>query len=345
MTKRHWSLVALMILLNYLIYTQLFNLLTKNSLPIAAVTPTLEVTFTPTTTLEAPVLVPATPNPESEEDLGPPTATATLVLLSTEQAKAATATVGAAAQKQAPPQPNADTQPATNPTPIPAAANTTPRVTAASSAVNLRLGPGVNYQTSGALLQGQSLVIVGRNASATWWQVQTANGLRWISARVTSTANTGDNVPVVQAPAPPPPPPKPTNPPAPAPVAPPSQPQQQYTIHNIFGQINEAITQIRGEIKDSAGNPVNGIRVRVRSGTFCIVSNPSGPPGRYPNGNYDILLDNRAKPGQWQVAIVNGPGDPEDNQCNDGLRVLSEEVTVPTDNREGVVFIEWRKNF
>jgi hypothetical protein len=122
-------------------------------------------------------------------------------------------------------------------------------------------------------------------------------------------------------------------------------PPHQYTIRNVFGQVNEAITQIRGDIQDPNGQPVNGVRVRVRSGSFCTVSYPSGPAGGYPHGVYDILLDNRAKDGQWQVAVVNGPADGTNTACDPGLGVLSEEVTVPTNTLEGVVFVEWRKNF
>ncbi|MFQ5577800.1 MAG: hypothetical protein ACE5G8_12530, partial [Anaerolineae bacterium] len=68
-------------------------------------------------------------------------------------------------------------------------------------------------------------------------------------------------------------------------------------------------------------------------------------PGGYPPGVYDILLDNHAKDGSWQVAVVNGPATPDDFACNDGLSVLSEEVSVPTNTTEGVVFVEWTKNY
>lgn len=220
----------------------------------------------------------------------------------------------------------------------------TPRVTANASAVNLRLGPGINYDPVGILLAGQSLEIVGRNADASWWQVTTADGLRWIAASVTVATNIHSGIPVIQTP-PTPTSPPPTNTPIPPPPTPTPVPQYQYTIRNVFGQVNEAITQIRGDIRDVNGNPVNGIRVRVRSGSFCTVSYPSGPAGGYPPGGYDVLLDNRAKDGSWQVAIVNGPVNSQDTQCNAGLAVLSEEITVPTNTLEGVTFVEWRKNY
>lgn len=332
MTRRQWSLVLLMILINYLVFSQLFDRIVNREVSFASPTRTPEATFTPTATLDVPVIEFPTATPQgAENELGTPTPTSTLVVYSEEQARAATQTAQAQSNAQQPP------------TATPRPADTSPRVTANNSAVNLRSGPGTNYPRQGALQRGQSLPIIGRNADSSWWQVATANGTRWIAASVTSASNVSDNIPIGAAPPPPQPPTATPVPAAPAPA--PAAPQFQYTIKNIFGQTNEAITQIRGQIKDTGGNPVNGIRVRVRAGSFCTVSYPSGAPGGYPNGNYDILLDNRAKPGDWLVAIVNGPSNFEDTSCNGNLQVLSEEVSVPTNNIEGVVFVEWQKNY
>ena len=227
---------------------------------------------------------------------------------------------------------------------------TTPLVTAVNSPVNLRAGPGTNYDVVGLLPQGESLPIVGRNIDSTWWQVMTSNGLQWISAAVTQATLTESGIRVVAIPATPTsPPPTNTPPPPPATNTPPlptptPAPQFQYSLRNVFGQVNEAITQIRGEVRDRNGNPVNGVRIRVRSGSFCTVSNPSGPQGGYPNGNYDILLDNFAKDGQWLVAIVSGPADPNNHSC-DGTTDLSQEVVVPTSRLEGVSYVDWWKNY
>jgi uncharacterized protein YraI len=339
-------MVIVLILVNYLIFSQLFSRITNRSPRLAAATRTPEATFTPSPTL-VPQLIQsaATPSPT----IGPPTPTATLVNPSEEQATAATATVAAATEAAAVLE-TAQSLSATA-TPTPETVENPPLVTASGTNVNLRTGPGTDYPAIGFLADGDSLPIIGRSADSGWWQVATDSGSLWIAASVTTATNTeGVDIPVVEAPAPPQSnaAPAPANTPVPAAPTvppPPPQPQAQYTIHNIFGQVNEAITQVRGNIRDSGGNPVNGIRVRVRSGSFCTVSYPSGPPGGYPNGNYDVLLDNRAKEGQWQVAIVDGPADTEDNSCNGSLNVLSEEVSVPTNTREGVVFVEWTKNF
>ncbi|MEM7030269.1 MAG: SH3 domain-containing protein [Chloroflexota bacterium] len=217
----------------------------------------------------------------------------------------------------------------------------TPLVTAVDSAVNLRRGPGTQYDIVAVLPQGSSLPVVGRNSDTSWWYVATSEGDLWIAASVTEAKNVGDDIPVVAIP-PTPTAAIPTS--TPLPTATPI-PAFQYTIRNVFGQVNEAITQVRGDIRDINGNPVNGVRVRVRAGSFCTISFPSGPAGGYAAGGYDILLDNRAKDGVWQVSIVNGPANGQDTQCNGGLGTLSEEVSVPTNILEGVVFVEWQKNY
>lgn len=332
MTKRQWSLVVVMILINYLIFSQLFQRIMETNPVVSVATPTAGPTFTPSPVPVqqlVPVAPTATPIPPD------PTATSTPVIMTDEQRQAMFATQ--TAQAAPPTEPPAE-QP--TPTPVPPV-DTRPMVTASESTVNLRTGPGTNYPKDGSLAQGQSLEIVGRNADSSWWQVSTSSGLKWIAAGVTTAANADNTIPVVDAPPPPvtPTPAQPTNTPEPP------KPQYQYTLTNMFGEVNEAITQVRGYIKDTAGNPVNGARVRVRTGGFCTVSVPSGTPGVYPFGNYDILLDVRAKPVDWLVSIVEGPDDPTNFSCDGVKNVLSEEVTAATDTKKGVVYVEWVKNY
>jgi PKD repeat protein len=81
----------------------------------------------------------------------------------------------------------------------------------ATANVNIRKGPGTNYDILGVLLRGQKAEITGRNADATWWQIKFVagpGGVGWVSAAY-ATAESIANVPVVAAP-PPPPPPSPT---------------------------------------------------------------------------------------------------------------------------------------
>jgi PKD repeat protein len=98
------------------------------------------------------------------------------------------------------------------PTPQPPAQGA-PQATVNASGLNVRTGPGTNYDIVGVLLNGQKVEITGRNADATWYQIRFSGspaGVGWVAAAYVTAENVG-NVPVVQAPPPPsPPPPTPT---------------------------------------------------------------------------------------------------------------------------------------
>jgi uncharacterized protein YraI len=96
-----------------------------------------------------------------------------------------------------------------------------PIVTAKNSNVNLRKGPGTNYEIVGTLLKGQSLEIIGRNTDSSWWQISDIKGVAWIAASVVMATNIDDGIPVVETP-PPPIQPTPTNSPSPIPAVAPT---------------------------------------------------------------------------------------------------------------------------
>ncbi len=101
------------------------------------------------------------------------------------------------------------------PTPAPPAEGVA-QLTVTAAALNVRTGPGTDYDIVGVLVSGQKVEITGRNADATWYQIKFAGaegGVGWVSATYVTAENVG-NVPVVEAP-PPPPPPPPTPTPAP----------------------------------------------------------------------------------------------------------------------------------
>jgi len=120
----------------------------------------------------------------------------------------------------------------------------------------------------------------------------------------------------------------------PTPSATPSS--YQYVLAgDPVGEVNAGVTQIRGKIWDAQGNPVNGVRVRVRTagGDYDEISFASGPASGYPDGGYDMLLDSRAKDGNWLVAVCDAEG---------GL--LSESVKVQTyADGPSVIYIDWRR--
>jgi hypothetical protein len=257
------------------------------------------------------------------------------------------------------PQPPTETPPpAPSPTEAPPEATPTPdlpKASVTSDTVNIRSGPGTGYGRIGQVSLGDTGDVIGRNNAADWILINYAGGEGWIATRLTQITGDVNSVEVVQVDPPPPAPvaAAPAPAPAPAPAAPAEQPapapapassSYAFKISNIFGQTNGAITQIRGYVKDRNGQPMNGVRIQVRSGSFCTVSYPSGAPGNYPNGNYDILLRPYASDGQWQVAVVDKPTNPEDNTCDPGATLLSEEVSVPTNTVEGVTYVEYQQN-
>ncbi|MCB0211210.1 MAG: SH3 domain-containing protein, partial [Anaerolineae bacterium] len=106
--------------------------------------------------------------------------------------------------------------------------------------LNVRSGPGVQYDIIGVLLYGQSVEITGRNADGTWWQIlypSARSDYGWVSAQF-ATAENIENVPIVTAP------PAPTVAPTPQPTATP-----------VPGIV---ITEWRGEYynnRNLSGNP------------------------------------------------------------------------------------------
>jgi uncharacterized protein YgiM (DUF1202 family) len=104
--------------------------------------------------------------------------------------------------------PTVPPQPAASPTPE------QPLVTANVNA-NVRGGPGTNYPVVGALLEGDSAVVTGRNTDSSWWQISFQGGVAWIANSVATANAPAANAPVASAP-----PPPPTNTPIP-PTAPP----------------------------------------------------------------------------------------------------------------------------
>lgn len=87
-------------------------------------------------------------------------------------------------------------------TPIPPPPAPKPIVLADKGAINLRGGPGDEYNRVGRLAKGESLEIVGRNADSSWWLVVTPEGyFAWVCSKVVSAYNLTNNLPVVSIPA------------------------------------------------------------------------------------------------------------------------------------------------
>lgn len=128
---------------------------------------TIVPTFTPTTEL------PPTPEPQ-------PTQPAPVVV-------DAAPTVAEAAPVAEEPTPTTE---APTPTPLPRLVS--------SGAANARSGPGTDYGLVGAINQGESFDVIGKNADGTWWQFCCVNGQQaWVFNDLVTVENAA-SVPVAQ---------------------------------------------------------------------------------------------------------------------------------------------------
>jgi uncharacterized protein YgiM (DUF1202 family) len=328
MSRRQWALVVVLILINYIVFASLFNVVFSNRPSSTRVTSTPLPTFTPAPPPSPVVLVPT----NTLVPL-PSTSTPTQVLATPD-----TPTPESSAPTESP-----ATEAPSSASPVPSGPSVTVDVS-----LNVRAGPGTNYDRIGALAVGTTVQIIGRSANSAWWQIPYSgapDGKAWISAGYGTARNT-EAVPVTQAP----PPPTPSAPTAtstsPAPPPAPT-PAYQYTPTGWYGDTNYGLTRFMGEIKDTAGNPVNGVFVRAVCGTFSTISYPSGPVGWGPQGEssywspgfYDITVDSKPVPCMWTLQVIN---------TDDRLTVkaeLSEAVPVEVTQDQSVIQANWQKNW
>jgi hypothetical protein len=315
---RYWSLAVILILINYLIFAALFTQLLETDFTLTYATRTPIPTFTPAPAQPFVVIPTFTPAPPI------PTATATRVLDSGQPAENESNGGGETADDNAPA--------AVGPSLV------------APGAVNIRSGPGINYNVIGTLNADTTVPITGRNSDASWWQIGITNGTNgWVSGSVVNASNT-DGVPPVEAP----PPPKPTPVPAqPAASNPPPKPKYQYEPTGWYDATNEGLTRFYGTIKDVNGNPVDGVFVRATCGNYSAISYPSGPVGwggyaesyDWPPGFYDLTVDTRPVPCIWILSIV----DTDDRETVKA--VLSEAIPVEVTMTESIIVANWKKNW
>jgi uncharacterized protein YraI len=126
----------------------------------------------------------------------------------TGNAVTAAAPVAAAPVAAAPvdtPIPTATPVPAVEAPPLPTA---TPapeaRLTVSGDVVNLRTGPSTDYPLVGAVNQGESYAVTGRNAAGDWWQICCINAQpAWIYGALAAATDTDAVAVVSDVPAPP----------------------------------------------------------------------------------------------------------------------------------------------
>ncbi|MCB0070248.1 MAG: SH3 domain-containing protein [Caldilineaceae bacterium] len=260
-----------------------------------------------------------TPTPVTELQPVDPNAVATAQAVAAAQEAAAAEQAPA---EQAPAEQPAEGQPAEAAPPDTPEATPTPEPPPAAEAIinsnmNVRGGPGTNYNILGGANQGERYPVTGRSNDGTWWQINYNGQDGWVYGELVTTQNV-ESVQVAQnIPAPPPTavPPTPTPVPPPAAPAEPPKPQYKFNITAVSKCApQEAGTWFEGRTY-VGGQPSNGYRV-----VFSYA--PDGPPvtepmisGPHPgyegwNTGYYSHIISAAGPraGNWFVWVVDEQG-------------------------------------
>jgi hypothetical protein len=185
---------------------------------------------------------------------------------------------------------------------VPAAAPN-PVAIAHKGRVNLRSGPGTQYNGVGTMSHGDSLEIVGRNPDSSWWLVAGPEGMAWVSADWVLAYNVDDSVPVVTVPAllvwPGDDPPDsgaagtPTpDPPPPTPGPPPGTPTATAAESRIFVEDTPGYQKLREQLSrvpTSASFSPQGDQIAITEGIKLYLVKGDGSHGEVLLEDDDVL--------------------------------------------------------
>lgn len=208
--------------------------------------------------------------------------------------------------------------PTATPTPVPYIVVKNPRV-------NVRTGPGTDFEIIGQAERGQRLEIIGRNYDSSWWQVCCIEGQQgWIIGRLVRIEGPAEAVALAAG--------LPTPTPTPTPTAVVLEPTPTPTAIAVFFMLAETTTypfdghdyfRVGAKVSDESGNPLGGYYLHVRNettgqewlsgisnGTAWTYSspNPNAADFRQINVEFDTRGRSSAAGNSFAVWLVNGSG-------------------------------------
>jgi LysM repeat protein len=292
MKWRHWSILIILVLLNYIIFSTVFSLLADQRRPGPRPTRTLQPTFDSIEAAPAAWIV--LPTHTARPTRAPNTASPTTAPTVTTEISP---TVAFTATAEIPP---TDVPPTPTATPVPPTA--TPEAEVVIHVVRA----------------GETLSEIAAQYQVAMQSIMEANDLTNPNVIVVGQKLI---IPVSGQPAPTAAhSPGPTNTPKPAPTQPPTAtPTSSASSPQFTGQLlwersvapncgGPAISKL-SIIRDASGNPLNGVRVEVECYGNRWLSHPSGNPGEYDPGHYDFSFG-QTSPQDWtctaRVYDVNG---------------------------------------
>lgn len=152
--------------------------------------------------------------------------------------------------------------------------------------LNVRQGPGTNYNRVSVLAAGTVVPITGRNADNSWWQVRVGTTIGWVTDEFVTVYGICVNIPVVQAPPPPTNTPLPITPTIFSPTFTPPPP----TITPTPGLPDLVVANING-----ASSLVLGVGGVTSTYTVTITNTGLGPTAQF-NNAITILPQNETIP-------------------------------------------------
>ena len=218
--------------------------------------------------------------------------------------------------------------PAVTDTPQPAPTNTPkpePAEVVANSQINVRGGPGTNYNIVGAATQGQRFPVKAKSPDGAWWQINYNGQDGWVFGELVTSQNAAAVAVAQNIPQPPPPTatpiPQPTAVPPPTAAPQPAQPTQPPKSNKKFNVVvvGNCLPQAAGNWFEGTtyigGQPQNGYKVVFSyAPDGPPITDPvlSGPHQGYPGwrtGYYShIIHAHGPEAGTWYVWVVDDSG-------------------------------------
>lgn len=156
----------------------------------------------------------------------------------------------------------------------------TPAEALINSAMNVRGGPGTNYNIIGGANPGERYPVTGKSNDGTWWQIDYNGQAGWVFGDLVSTTGVESvevaqnipappptAVPVPAAPEPAAPAPAAPEPAAPEPAAPPPQQNDNFPFLLVDDFVrcdpNEGFTYFKGYVRNRDNSPKNAVCVHI----------------------------------------------------------------------------------
>jgi len=228
--------------------------------------------------------------------------------------------------------------PTPSPTPAEALPTATPTpeqpVVTVEVDLNVRAGPGTNYERLGLLAAGSTAAIIGRTEDGSWWQIiypAAPDGRGWIAAGYGAASNAESAPAAVIPPTPIPPTPAPPTA-TPAPTVPPIDfvivkqrlwSNEENGGFSPNGSVNNCGYghEIYVTVVDAAGNPLDGVTI---SDTY---NNPRQISGSIGPGRAQYLLYFNG----YNLFVAEDPsaGRPVTSEISHVLSGKDEEIPIP----------------